>query len=295
MSDLIELLRAAGVEAYTRTQWGSPRQADGSYDRRRGTHPMPSGPADFHFLHITVTDDTDLPADGKEAARKVETYGLSTPPMVSYQDLVTNEGRYFEGQSYRVKGTHTVNDKQVPGFPRDLNLYGYATALMQNVGDEVTDDQVRVVAMVFAARELLGLVRRGAPIYPHRTFDWKACPGDKAVARLPEIQRLRDRFVAEGLPTLEDDVTPEDIDKVAAAVLARPMKVKRNGGVVELSVEQVLRETFQRAERVDYDRLGDMVSTEIVAALIASGGVVGTIDSATIKDAVKAAIREGTG
>lgn len=126
--------------------------------------------------------------------------------MVSYQDLVTNEGRYYEGQSYGVKGTHTVNDKNVPGFPDDLNLYGYATALMQNVEDDVTDAQVRVVAMIFAARELAGLVRRGAPIYPHRIFAAKACPGDKAMARLPEITQLRHEFVRHGLPNQEDDM-----------------------------------------------------------------------------------------
>lgn len=51
----------------------------------------------------------------------------------------------------------------------------------------------------------------------------------------------------------EDDVTPEDIDKIAAAavekLLATKIEVKRNGTdpKVKLSVEQVLRETFQRS------------------------------------------------
>ena len=214
MSNVVALLRSVGVECYTRKDWGSPREADGSYARRALTHPMPLGPALFHFLHITVTDDTDLPADGKEAARKVESFGLSTPPMVSYQDLVTNEGRYFQGQDYGTKGTHTVNDKGIPGFPHDLNLFGYAAAIMQNVDDEVTDVQVDVLAKVFAARELLGLVARGAPIIPHRFFDWKACPGDKAVARLPEIQKLRDRYVTEGLEDWFDMASEEDLRAV---------------------------------------------------------------------------------
>lgn len=193
-------LRAAGVEVYDREDWDSPREADGSYARRRKTHPMPSGPAAYHYLHITVTRDTDTVQEGAAGARQVEGYGYSSPPMVSYQDLVTNEGKVFEGQSYGVKGTHTVNDKAVPGFPRDLNMVGYATALMQNVGDQVTDEQVRVVAMIFAARELAGVVRRGAPVYPHRKFAAKSCPGDKAVARLDEIVQLKDRYVRDGLP-----------------------------------------------------------------------------------------------
>lgn len=210
---VIDQLRAWGVECFTRAEWGSPREADRSYARRRGTHPMPEGPADYHFLHITVTRDSDTVREGKAGARQIEGYGYSTPPMVSYQDLVTNEGRYFEGQSYGVKGTHTVNDKNVPGFPHDLNLHGYACALMQNVGDAVTDAQVDVVARVFAARELLGLVKQGAPIYPHRKFAPKSCPGDLAVARLDEIRRLKDHYVQTAHQEEDMAYTQEDRDR----------------------------------------------------------------------------------
>lgn len=208
-------LRAAGVECYSRVQWGSPMQAAGKYAKRRSTHPMPAGPADYHFLHITVTDDTDLPRDGKEAARKVESFGLSTPPMVSYQGLVTNEGRYFQGQNYGVKGTHTVNDKNVPGFPKDLNRHGYAVAIMQNVQDAVTPKQVEVLAMVFAAAELEGWVKKGAPIYPHRKFAAKSCPGDRAMACLAQIQKLKDQYVRNGLP---GEAKMNTVEKWIAAV-----------------------------------------------------------------------------
>lgn len=193
-------LKGAGVEVYDRTAWGSPQQKAGAYQRRKATHPMPSGPAPYHFLHITVTPDTDAVAAGAAGARQIERYGYSTPPMVSYQDLVTNEGRYFEGQSYGVKGTHTINDNRLADYPHDLNALGYATALMQNVGDAVTDRQVEVVAMVMAARELEGLVKVGAPIFPHRMFAAKSCPGDLAVTRLPEIRALKAQFVRKGLP-----------------------------------------------------------------------------------------------
>jgi hypothetical protein len=169
---------------------------------------MPSGPADYHFLHISVTADTDTVQEGFAGARQMEGYGYSTPPMVSYHDMVSNEGRYYEGQSYGVKGTHTNNDKKVPGYPKELNFYGYACALMQNVDDEVTDIQVRVVAMVFAARELKGLVRKGAPVLPHRMFAAKSCPGDKAMARLDEIIRLKNQYVQAGsLPGSEEDMS----------------------------------------------------------------------------------------
>lgn len=195
---VIKQLRKHGVTCLTREEWGSARLW--AYIARRKTHPMPKAPAKYHFLHITVTADTDTIPAGKLGAQKVESYGLSTPPMVSYQDMITNEGIYYQGQDYGTKGTHTINDKNVPGFPNDLNLEGYALAIMQNVDDPVTDRQVIVAAMVFAAREIAGWVRKGAPIYPHRKFAAKACPGDRAVARMDEIERLKNYYVEHGLP-----------------------------------------------------------------------------------------------
>jgi hypothetical protein len=197
-SSVIRKLRKSGVVCLNRKQWGSRQLA--AYVKRRSTHPMPPAPAPYHFLHLTVTSDGDTVLEGKEGARQIEGYGYSTPPMVSYQDLVTNEGFYFQGQDYGNKGTHTVNDKDIAGFAYDLNKYGYAVALMQNVNDEVTNIQVQLVAMVCAARELTGWVRKGAPVLPHRKFAYKSCPGDKAMAQLARIERLKNQYVREGMP-----------------------------------------------------------------------------------------------
>lgn len=259
---IVPQLRAAGVDCMTRAEWGSPRQADGSYRKRRDTHPMPPGPASFHFLHITVTGDTDTRAEGAAGARQIESFGLSTPPMVSYQDLVTNEGRYFQGQNYTVKGTHTVNDRNVPGFPDDLNRHGYAVAIMQNVGDAVTDVQVEVVAKVLAARELAGLVVKGAPVYPHRKFAFKACPGDRAVARLDEIVRLKNQYVRAGrLPGTEvkewDDMATkaEIVEAVAEVVESKLADQKVNmrgpdGKIQEWNDDTVSRLVVSRLNRI---------------------------------------------
>lgn len=196
---VIEQLRAAGFECYTRAQWGTVRP--NAYAQRGRTHPMPNGPTDFHALHITVTPDTDTKLEGFAGMRKVESFGLSSGgAQVSYQDCVTNEGKYFQGQDYGTRGTHTINDKKVKGFVEQLNEKCYATAIMQNVNDEVTDAQVELIAAIFAARELAGLTKKGAPVYPHRKFAFKACPGDKAVARIPEIVKLKNHYVKFGLP-----------------------------------------------------------------------------------------------
>ncbi|WP_232676661.1 hypothetical protein [Nocardioides sp. R-C-SC26] len=257
-SAVIDQLRAAGVECFTRAEWGSPQQKAGAYATRASTHPMPTGPADFHFLHITVTRDSDTVAEGAAGARQIETYGYSSPPMVSYQDLVTNEGRYFQGQDYGTKGTHTVNDKRVPGFPNDLNLLGYACALMQNVDDEVTDIQVQVVAMVFAARELAGWVRRGAPIYPHRKFAAKACPGDRAVARLREIEQLKNDYVKHGLPEEENDMeTKAAIQALEARVDAQNVLLSEHG--------KLLRE-IRNAQKNQGDKIRKVLKAEGVEA-----------------------------
>lgn len=195
---VIRRLRKSGVVCQSRKQWGSARLD--AYIKRRRTHPMRFTPAKYHFLHITVTPDSDTMVQGRAGARKVESYGYTNPPMVSYQDLITNEGRYFQGQDYGNKGTHTVNDKNVSGFSKDLNQEGYALALMQNINDPVTEVQVQLAAMVFAARELSGWVRRGAPVYPHRKFAAKSCPGDRAMVHLKKIERLKNQYVRNGMP-----------------------------------------------------------------------------------------------
>ena len=197
-------LRAAGLDVSTRSQWGSPQQKAGAYAARRKTHPMATPKARYGFLHLSVTPDTDTLLEGAAGARQIETYGYSSPPMVSYHWLVTNEARVFQGQNMGVKGTHTINDKDVAGFPHDLNAYGHAVALMQNVGDDVTDAQVRAVALTFAAMKLNGWMERDAPILPHRLFAAKACPGDKAMARLDDIRRATAGFVKTGLPDLRE-------------------------------------------------------------------------------------------
>jgi len=225
---VISRLRDADFEVFTREQWGSAAQRAGAYAKRAASsYYRLNDPLPYHYLHISVTSDTDTVQEGAAGARQIEGYGYSTPPMVSYQMLVTNEGKLFEGQNYGVKGTHTVNDNNVPGFPEDLNRYGYAVALMQNVGDEVTDVQVVAVAAAFAAAELEGHVKRGAPIFPHRKFAPKSCPGDKAVARLGEIQRLKDQMVQRGSITQEDDMADAATQKTLKDTLSTVKRLER--------------------------------------------------------------------
>lgn len=246
---VLERLRDAGVEVHSREDWNSPMEAAGAYERRRGTHPMFVPKARYGFLHVTVTPDTDTIPEGAAGARKIETYGYSTPPMVSYQLLVTNEGRVFEGQNFGVKGTHTINDKDVDGYPHDLNGYGYAVALMQNVGDEVSAEQVAAVAMCFAAMQIEGVMERGAPILPHRMFAQKSCPGDLAMARLDEIRRMTGTYVSGGLPqpVLPDTRVSRARGDVKTALQRLDRAVKAGGGPDVREFRKALRRALAEA------------------------------------------------
>lgn len=283
-------------------------EARGEYAKRAGnSYYRLSEPVPYHYLHITVTRDTNTIQEGFAGARQVEGYGYTSPPMVSYQLLTTNEGKAFEGQNYGVKGTHTVNDKKIAGFPEDLNRYGYAVALMQNVWDPVTDQQVRLVAAAFAAAELEGHVRRGAPIFPHAKFAWKECPGGAAIARIPEIQRLKDQYVASNLGGATAPVTEWDEmaskDEVKKAVIEALQEVKFPVVLPDGKTEaqRKFQWFLQRIEARDH-RLADAVQnlpsaaeiTEAVKGAIPQGTSAAGIDYAQVEKAVAAVLKKGT-
>jgi len=246
---VIDMLRDLGFECYDRSQWGSNQERAGAYARRAHTHPMPNGPAKYHFLHISVTTDTDTVKEGAAGAQQIERYGYSIPPMVSYQDLVTNEAKYFQGQDYGTKGTHTMNDKNLAGFSENLNYDGYACALMQNVQDAVTDDQVVLVAWIFAVREYVGFVKVGAPVYPHRKFAYKSCPGDRAMDRLPDIEKLKNKLVQELLSGKKKKKMTEEeaqmLKDLHDLFFTAEDVVEANGTKKKRSLSQLILETWK--------------------------------------------------
>lgn len=176
-------------------------------------------PADYLFGHITVTPDPiDLPANEAAAWRVVEKIGgarFGWHVGISYNTGVMQSGRLWEGQPMGRRGAHTVNDKDVPGFPYNLNVYGRAIALCQNVQDPVRDDQVDAVAQWTAAMRRTGMATKAAPLLPHRTFAYKGCPGDLMVARWGEATKLADHYTRVGLPgTPPPPIPPTPGDKM---------------------------------------------------------------------------------
>lgn len=208
-------LRAQGLKIVTREQWGA--RFDYTNDR-----PV-NRPADSLFLHISVTDPADYPSAAAHM-RAIEHIGISRFPStgISYNAADFPEG-LFEGQPLIRRGAHTVNEFQRSTCPVhggslraaswNLNVTARALVLPQLVSTPVTDEQIDNAARWGAACIRAGEVKRGARWHGHRDVTAKSCPGDKAYKRIPELQRLTDLYVVNGLET--DDMTPEESEKLA--------------------------------------------------------------------------------
>jgi hypothetical protein len=155
----------------------------------------------------------------------VERIGVERFPAtgMSYNAAAFQSGRLYEGQPVTRRGAHTLNDEQRSKCPVhggsltapswNLNVTARAIVLPQNVGDVVTDAQVDAVARWGAALILAGEVKRGARWCGHRCVSSKDCPGSHGFERIPEIQRLTEHYVANGL----DDMTISAEDRAAIA------------------------------------------------------------------------------
>jgi hypothetical protein len=213
-------------------------------------------PALTQHVHITITNPGNYSSDYAHA-RAVEAIGISRFPStgVSYNRLVMQSGRIFEGQPIGRRGAHTVNDFKratcttsgCPGRGGSLeapswnnNITGRAYVICQNVDDAVTDAQVDSLARVLAADRLAGFVRRDARIHGHRCCSSKSCPGDRMWARMGELKAKVDHYLQVGLgggsaPEEEDDMpyTPAQLAQYAA-----------NGDVIAITLSDQYRDAW---------------------------------------------------
>lgn len=245
-------LREQGLEIRTREEWGAVE----TYTSDRDCDSI----ADAFALHVAVVDDpSDLLGPEDEVFRTIERIGQSRfGSGISYNAGAFNTGRGYEGQPLTRRGTHTVNTFKRDRCPvhggdmtgpitssgYNLNVNWRALVLPQQVDDPVTDEQLDWAARWAAAQIRSGLARTDARWHGHRCVTAKACPGQIAFDRLDELQALTDHYVANGLNMA---LSKEDAQMIADAILATKIEVKRGDKKVSLSVEQVLRETFQRS------------------------------------------------
>lgn len=190
---IIRELRRAGFTVLSRKQWGSRHRP--LYQWRRIHRHFPGRAKEF-FAHVTVTNRTkNFAAD----VRLVEQIGWDRfRTGISYNyavDQVT--GAIAIGMPHDAAGAHTLNDKDVAGFPFNLNYYGHGIAWIGNVGDRPSQRCQDAFSAIIAAEKKHGAARGGAGILPHSKFAFKECPLTVMTNALPSILR-RSKTILEG-------------------------------------------------------------------------------------------------
>lgn len=230
MSEVIVRLRAEGFRVLTRAQWGS--EYAHIYGERLRSKPV-TFPVPYGFVHLTVTNLPDM-----EGVRQVEQIGYDRfGTGISYNWVVEHAGHtIYEGQPLGAKGAHTMNDKNVPGFPENLNYFGHAVAFLGNVGDEFCAKCAELVGAIFRAEIAEGVMRENATLHPHREFAAKDCPGAEVMNRWGEIETA-------AASKHTDWFSMATLEELREAVRTTPILIKigeHRGESEEQTLEQVL-------------------------------------------------------
>lgn len=178
-----------GLRVYDRSQWGS--RYPSVYETRRRTKPALQ-PADTVWQHITVTlDHGDLTGHFFTDVRTVERIGYERfGSGCSYNWLVDmTTGDVAEGQPLDAKGTHTVNDKDVPNFSYDQNYAARAIAVVGMPGDKLSAKAARSIAGLLAAMMDEKAITTHFDYVPHSLVAWKDCPCDPTRDRMGAIRK----------------------------------------------------------------------------------------------------------
>jgi hypothetical protein len=261
--------------------------------------------ASTFFLHIAVVDDPgDLVGTEDQVARNIERIGQSRfGSGWSYNACAFNTGRLYEGQPLTRRGTHTVNTfrrRTCPAHGGSLeapdtssgfnnNVNARALVLPQQVDDPVTDEQIDAAARWAAAQIRSGLAKPTARWHGHRCVTAKECPGGRAYARIPELQRLTDHYVKHGLQ--EEIVNAEDIRKIAD--LASDLAVEKLLDAKVAKEGPTVRAALRAAAKTPAgDKRLEQVVVQAVEGLV-NVGVSGVTHDEIVR-AVQDALRRGT-
>ncbi len=193
--DVVAILQDLKVDVLQRGQWGAKHEA--VYQLRRKTKPALQ-PADTVVQHITVTlDHGPLTGDFKRDVQTVERIGYERfQSGISYNWIVDMEtGMVAVGMPLDAKGTHTVNDKKVPGFSRDQNYAARAIAVLGMPGDKLSRKARRSIVRILAAMIEAGAITATFDYEPHSKFAWKDCPSNATRDRMPRLRKRALRLV----------------------------------------------------------------------------------------------------
>lgn len=171
------------MNVITRAQWGA-KHADGG-----GPAPVPY---ERTYLHHSVTLAPDLgwldadrdgvDDDEEEALRLLERIGQDRFGQgISYTWLVPPSGRIYQGHSVDRLGAHTGG----------LNGIARAICLIGDYSNRApTDAQIVSVAWLLQHNARQSWTKVAALTGGHRDVKGTACPGDRAYAAIPLINRL---------------------------------------------------------------------------------------------------------
>lgn len=196
--------RRRGLTVLYHRQWGSRHRLLYQARRlrtRRGSWGTFRRQADTLVQHITVTNPPGRqPGDFKAAAQLVEAIGVSRfGSGVSYNFLVDMAtGRVAVGQPLDSKGTHTVNDRGVPGYSHDQNLVARAIAVIGQPDTPLSDKAAEAIAQLSAAMVEEKALTVGYDYVPHSLLAPKDCPCDPTRSRMDRIRARVRVLVREG-------------------------------------------------------------------------------------------------
>jgi hypothetical protein len=183
-----------GLEVYTRRQWGSKKLS--TYQWRRYNRPhslLPWKPVDTIWQHISVTRDDGTTilnffADMQELERiGDERFGSG----VSYNWAVDmSTGQIGLGQSLDAAGTHTLNDKGIPGFSHNQNYVALAIVFIGMPGQRPSKKAIRSAGLLIRCHFEEGAANIGSDYVPHSLVAAKECPTEAVREVMPEIQEI---------------------------------------------------------------------------------------------------------
>jgi len=181
------LRKVYGVRVRTRKDWGSTR---GSVYAWRLINKRATVPADTVVEHITVTfDDGKLTGNFDADMRELERIGYARfGSGISYNFAIDHlTGMVGIGQPLRAKGTHTVNNKNMPGYSHDQNKVARAIAWIGVPGNKISDECREAHVKLLACLMDCGHVTPDPDYKPHSFFAAKECPTEAMRKLMPLI------------------------------------------------------------------------------------------------------------
>lgn len=184
-----ELRKLSTQPVLSHKQWRS--QHRDLYLARRETRPAHQ-PADTVVQHITVTlDHGPLRGDFIEDMQTLERIGWERfKTGISYNWVVDmGTGMIGQGQYLDAAGSHTVNDKGVPGFTFNQNRMARGIAVMGMPNTKLSKAAVESITDIMVAMWRVGAITYRPDYLPHSHFAYKDCPCDATRDKMPEIYR----------------------------------------------------------------------------------------------------------